>query len=663
MSHIFRELEEIPIPSFAHVNHGNARVFLLRRNERNKREQIVIGRATSDTTMHPNDNFKYMYPNLWAEHFGSKEKLAHELHVGLYGLFLSAGYYCNLYPTLCNSWGTANANAALDYAMFCTRERTTATYLMSDFTREQMIFSEKAYGDSFYSDFFENNLPAEKLHQFKMDWIAQCAATGHDKVWLCIDGSNNECSVQNGNLAEPGNSKTHRAVNIYSYIWAVSAKDGRPITWFLNNGSRIDSKAIEKIAQFLASSKMQIEGFIVDRGFATEEILQLIRDCGYQYVVMLKSNASAHKTMFERYAASIRWNVKYLVGRKALFGVTDKEKVFANSKSESYVALFFNGIISTRKSVDVIEAVFDAREKIATQLEAGRTADEIYIADEVKPYLRIVSTPDQKTQVEFCADKLQRVINDKGYSTIASSQNLDARRISEIYDLRDVSEKQFSIFKSQLGADVSRVHDDARIEAKFAVCFIAAIIRTEIEIACKGLRFDTNKMLREADRSVLVLMINGKYSAIHDQSDRMKKLFSFFGLKNDHLDFFAEEFNRRQSPIHTQRRSMPSLEPEVKRKRGRPKKVKDKEEDDKPKRKPGRPAGSKNKKTLEREALEALQPQKVKRKPGRPKGSKNKKTLEREARRNAPKRGRGRPKGSKNKKTLEKERRDKMTST
>ena len=73
----------------------------------------------------------------------------------------------------------------------------------------------------------------------------------------------------------------------------------------------------------------------------------------------------------------------------------------------------------------------------------------------------------------------------------------------------------------------------------------------------------------------------------------------------------------------------------------------------------GRPLGSKNKKTLEREAAMANQPQQIKRGRGRPKGSKNKKTLEREAAMaNQPqqiKRGRGRPKGSKNKKTLERE--------
>ncbi len=80
------------------------------------------------------------------------------------------------------------------------------------------------------------------------------------------------------------------------------------------------------------------------------------------------------------------------------------------------------------------------------------------------------------------------------------------------------------------------------------------------------------------------------------------------------------------------------------------------------KRGPGRPKGSKNKKTLEREAQARAEGEDAteaqpKRGPGRPKGSKNKKTLEREAELKAahdakypPKRGRGRPKGSKNKK-------------
>lgn len=72
----------------------------------------------------------------------------------------------------------------------------------------------------------------------------------------------------------------------------------------------------------------------------------------------------------------------------------------------------------------------------------------------------------------------------------------------------------------------------------------------------------------------------------------------------------------------------------------------------------GRPLGSKNKKTMERESAQETQCPKEKRGRGRPKGSKNKATLEREAKEAAEmpvKRGPGRPKGSKNKKTLQRE--------
>lgn len=94
---------------------------------------------------------------------------------------------------------------------------------------------------------------------------------------------------------------------------------------------------------------------------------------------------------------------------------------------------------------------------------------------------------------------------------------------------------------------------------------------------------------------------------------------------------------------------------------------KDQEPEKKETKKKGRPKGSKNKKTIEREASMTAagitKTENVKRNPGRPKGSKNKKTLKREAELQASgittatkdKRGRGRPKGSKNKKTLARE--------
>ena len=661
MSHIFRELDEIDIPDFAHVC-ANGRVIVVNKFGGGKRGQIVIGRATSDSKMYPNTTFKVLYPHLWREHFGKENLKASQISVGLYGLFLSSAYKCGLYDLMKDTFGTFKTNLILDYAMFNTHEHLNSSYLITDFARTQLLFSEKKPSKNIYSELFSDGLSRDLIHQFRLDWLNHCASVGHKKVWLCIDGSNNDCTVQDSKLAENGNSKSHNAVKIYSYMWAVSATDGRPVTYILNNGSKIDSKAFEEIAKLLASSKMEIEGVIVDRGFATAECLKLIRQLNFKYVVMLKSNALAFKSMFEQYSSKLFWNFPYAINAEGLFGVCQKEHVFSSSDEEAYVGLYFNSQIGCKKSLEFIRKVFQAKDDVASQIARGIGIEQLSISKDAKRYLRVFKDDNGKAQVEFNNEICQSSISDKGYSAIACSENYSAKEISELYDLRDVSEKQFSIFKSQLGNDVSRVHSDDSIEAKLACGFIAAIIRTEIAIACKALKFDTNKIIREADLSHVVLMANDRYQAIHDHSARMIAIFKYFGIGEEHLNFFADEINHRDDPIHSQVRTMPPFVP-ASSKMGRPKKEQSEEEKNKPKRAPGRPKGSKNKKTIEREQKlqeaiekgEYIPPQK--RSPGRPKGAKNKKTLEREAKLKAQQehRGRGRPKGSKNKKTLERE--------
>ena len=64
MGHIYREKAEIPIPNTAHVNGSNGQVSVYELDGDGHRTGVrkVIGLATSDTTMHPNDNFCILFP-------------------------------------------------------------------------------------------------------------------------------------------------------------------------------------------------------------------------------------------------------------------------------------------------------------------------------------------------------------------------------------------------------------------------------------------------------------------------------------------------------------------------------------------------------------------------------------------------------------------------
>ena len=192
---------------------------------------------------------------------------------------------------------------------------------------------------------------------------------------------------------------------------------------------------------------------------------------------------------------------------------------------------------------------------------------------------------------------------------------------------------------------------------------VASVLRTELRLTCEALELDVNEMIRKLDGAYLLRMPNGAYEEIHNHSTKCEQLFKRLGLTMASFKKFAEEVNSTK-PAFSEVRKMPEVE--LPRRPGRPKGSKNRatlereayeaaagiSTNAKPKRPRGRPKGSKNKSTLEREAAQAGMPEQPKRKPGRPKGSKNKATLAREAARQAAlammKRGPGRPKGSKN---------------
>lgn len=673
MGHIYRNLREIPIPDGGRINHYDMKVSVYRTVD-GKRRRTIIGAATSETTMIPNENFRTKFPALWQEYYKSETPPMQRMSVGLYGLILSIGWRTGLYPDLQDAFGPQYANAALDFAMYSIRERSSTAQLFESDMADHLLFSRKAYSDSWYSNFFTTMLTRERIDAFKAAWLKRCAAKAVKAgVWLCIDGSNNDCAVKDSALVEKGHGKSHRETNIVSYIWAVDAATGRPVTWFVNNGAMPDCKAIDEMIRVLAASGIKVDGVILDRGFVSLELLDLIEEKDLPYIVMLKSNNVGFIEMMERHSNTIRWRVDHFV-RSGIFGITDQVKLFKCSRKPSCVGLYFVGMSHAGKAVKLMDRVIRTADELSAKIKKNPMDVEVPV--ELQAYLSILRDQNgAAVDVEFNFAAWQAAVDRVGYHAIASSSERSAREIHELYRLRDVSEKQFSQLKTQLDDGVTRVHSDSAIEARFAEAFIASILRTEIHLACEAMDLDTNEMIRKIDDAHLMRMPNGLYEEIRSLPRRCRDLLKAFGLSEDHFKKFADEINETAAtPVYQQVRQIPDVK---RRGPGRPKGSKNKKtlereaaekanpHEEVPKRGRGRPKGSKNKATLEREAAQSGLPEPPKRKPGRPKGSKNKKTLEREAREAAlaaaaaqPKRGPGRPKGRKNNATLEREARE-----
>lgn len=612
----------------------------------NMDSRLTIGwiNDSSQRTMNPNSNYVARYPLEFS--IAAKGKLAAVTkRCGLFIYSLALSYQNGMYPTLVDCCGPVNANAIMDFANYSILFKSNVAKDYPHLMADQILYSDKLYSDSWLSDLFEEKLTESQQEDFKDKWASACRNHGITKVWLCIDGSNSDCVSKEVEMAEKGKAKSHKNINICSYMYAVDAETGIPITYRLYRGGRVDSKEFIEIQSYLNRYTIEIEGVILDRGFYDIECLELIRDQKLKYVIMLKENTYGFHRMYEDHAEEIRMKSKQAIGN-GIYAISDECKIFGKYNHTSWITLAYdskNGVERANYLVDKVQrAIQDANEAIS----AGNKPK---LEKDIRSYMIPIKESGLIVGYTLNNEKLQEAMDKKGFSALAADSNYGPSETLSKYDLRDKSEKQYMIIKTQLGNRVFRTHFTNGVKSKGFIAFIASIIRNEMERVCKEVECEFTLALREANFLCVQRTPDNTYMGVHNANSRQLNLMAAVNLDEKDIDYFALMESRRvNGEIHDQVHKLPTHEnntnkPE-KRKPGRPPGTPRKETDtDVSKRKRGRPPGSKNKpkQAEQRSKVDeetSNQFQEVKRKRGRPPGSKNKKTaVNAKAKRNATK--------------------------
>lgn len=667
--HLYNELNEIPIPDFAHPD--GYRVYTNYPVGNGNTKKLYIGQYANkeEGTFYANENFRLYYPQEWANAYEKVNPPHYRYNVGMYAMTLTLSHKNRLYQSLQDCFGPLYGNAILDFAMYSIMERSNVAYRFKPAMEHEVIFSKDRKDDDWLSRLFNNLITEDMIHQFRIRWLQECVNQGIKKVWISIDGSNSDNECQIGDFACKAENKSGTNKTAISYLYAIDAERGRPVSFTINHGDEVDSKAFVEMCELLESSNLEIEGVIIDRGFLTHNVLSLAASRNLQFVVMLKQDTYGHTQMVMDYGDELYWNLDHLIGTDALFGISDgPRQVFGAHEETAYINLYFDGKNGSERKVAFANKIFTEKQNAIAQIAAGKRP---VISNSMTPYLGVEdmseegapSNPGGNYKVST-KDVANKVLYKKGFESIASSSDLGPVEVNRIYHLRDTSEKQFMICKSMIGSSVFRIHTDEGIISKEAICFIAAILRREISIACENIGQKPSIMLSLIDRPAMALMGNGSYKYIHDMKDPLEKLFTSVGCTKEDFETIAGDVNEREktqgrgvsqyhrSPAEIRMAHM-RLKEAIRAKTVSDTGVEppaDGDQNIKPVRRPGRPLGSKNKKTLEREVALKSMPATPKRKPGRPLGSKNKKTLAKEATGMViSKRKRGRPPGSKDK--------------
>ena len=668
---ILKNVPVMEVPEWASITEN--KYVLYWTNDKDGRHKNIIGKLVSELSksgkrqFQPNQNFKSEFPGLFNEVYGDYSVGDSQLISGIYAVSLKLSAACGLYQTVQYAFGANFGNAIMDYAMMCFASKDNTVYQLNNFLANHMHFSVSALSSSSMTTLLSSKITDSMIVNFKNAWMEEYIRN-HDvaEVWLSVDGTNVDSKLVGSALAAKGNAKSGNSVDIIGQIWAVDASNGMPITWTVIEGNVPDCKAFDNILSQLKESGIKVKGVLLDSGFASEQIMNAIAQLGLEYIIKLKGACNGYDDMFSLYADVIRCNVKHLISRDGLYGCTSKAQVFQKSSEPTTVGLFFHHLNATECSERLNTQVFDAITNAKAAIDTHRTPE---IDSEINSIVSIVK--GEKGQADSVAvdyAKWQKLLDSKGFFAIASSLDLSATEMYPLYASRNASEHAFTQVKSMLGLDTLRGHLDAGVEASIAVSFIAAALRALFVLACASAKSETNLMLGKLKTVVVVNSINDGFHSQFSGDMQVKALFNVLGITNSDLSDLATQMNQISDRVNiSEFRTLCSFDKDgilsqsdrhhlsMQGQTIEPSCIVAKEFDTIPvKRKPGRPKGSKNKRTLERERHEGRQAVKPPAKRGRPLGRKNNKTLEREAALSLhppkPPAKRGRPLGSKNKK-------------
>lgn len=206
------------------------------------------------------------------------------------------------------------------------------------------------------------------------------------------------------------------------------------------------------MAAILSSQGIQMEGVILDRGFCTHDVFELLNRLGYPYVVMLQSHTFGHSQMVTKHSETIRWRVPYAVGEKGLFGISEKKRLFRQHPEEAFINLFFDASHGSQRALSLIAKIVKATKEMKAEIQKGKRP---VVPQALAKYLSLRQEGDTLSGEHDYA-RWQKDVDLKGFCSIASSEDFGPEEVDRIHHLRDALETQYAILKTQLGSDVTR---------------------------------------------------------------------------------------------------------------------------------------------------------------------------------------------------------------
>jgi len=511
-------------------------------------ERVSIGKVDPDhpDQMFPNDRYADFFPDTPMPEERPEAYRSCALRIGSYLVIKQVLKEFKI-PMMLDKYLEDNAGLFLDLVSFMIIDEENVGMHYPDFAFCHPLFSPnmRIYSDVKVSRLL-NSISKDQIIGFLNDWNEK--RDHKQRIYISYDSSNKNCQAGDIDLVEFGKPKDDKGKPIFNVSIAFDKTHQIPLLYEEYPGSINDVSQFSYMVDKVNEYGYKNIGFILDRGYFSEDNIQYMEDNGYAFIIMVKGRKKLVASLVEENRNTFETVRSCAIRSYRVYGKTVQAKLFDHDKKNRFIHIFFD---PSKQAAE--------REQLEQKVEKYRVFLEKHIGTETKfakGYHEHFTLKYDKNgilcSVKERTDVVEQELRLCGYFCIVTSEEMSASQALIQYKGRDISEKLFSADKTFLGSNSMRIHSSKAMSAKIFVEFVALIVRnriynllkqTMLRIEGKQNYLTVPKALRELEKIEMIRRNNGRYRLDHAINKKQKIILSSFGISEEDVIKAAAEIS------------------------------------------------------------------------------------------------------------------------
>jgi transposase len=311
-----------------------------------------------------------------------------------------------------------------------------------------------------------------------------------EKEYVALDITSVSSYSENIGLVEWGHNRDNERLPQINICMLFGQKSMMPIYQTIYSGSLTDVTTLETtLSEFEAITGTRDIMLVMDKGFYREKNVNKLLDCANRppckFLIPVSFTTNFANDHVENERASIDD-----VDNVIMTNEVPVRGVYRHSAWKKDIQLHTHIYYDPKRALDERNDIYEYVTRI--KKIALKDHNDPKHQKGFQKYLAIDKEKilDGSISVEIRKEVIEKSLEHSGWLILISNQIIDTQEALDIYRAKDVVEKSFYQYKSNLGLHRLHVHSDERTQNKTFAAFIALILSSHIHKVMKDSRLD-----------------------------------------------------------------------------------------------------------------------------------------------------------------------------